>query len=146
MPLLLSIAHHACKFQPPFKFPASAAYDGYWQKTVFILQYQEVLMLYRWLRFFRKLGRETIVLWYACRNPATPKKIKAGALLLGLYLLSPIDLIPDFILLFGWLDDVAILAFLLPLLLRRVPQPALMQANIAADRCLSKWRAGLRKH
>lgn len=99
-------------------------------------------MFYRWRRFFGLLSRDAIVLWYACRNPATPKKIKFGAILTALYLLSPIDLIPDFLLLFGWLDDFAIAAFLVPVLVRRVPPQALQEATAAADRLLSRWRFG----
>jgi uncharacterized membrane protein YkvA (DUF1232 family) len=109
------------------------------------LQVNGGTMFYRWRRFFRLLSRDVIVLWYACRNPATPKKIKLGAILIALYLISPIDLIPDFLLLFGWLDDFAIAAFLVPVLVRRVPESALQQANDATDRLLSRWRFGLGK-
>ncbi|HEV7856218.1 MAG TPA: YkvA family protein [Herminiimonas sp.] len=102
-------------------------------------------MFLRWRRFLKLLSRDAIVLWYACRNPATPKKIKLGAVLLALYVISPIDLIPDFLMVFGWLDDIAVIAFLLPVLVRRIPVPMLNQANLATDRLLSRWRFGIRK-
>jgi uncharacterized membrane protein YkvA (DUF1232 family) len=85
------------------------------------------------------------VLWYACRNPATPKKIKFLALLMALYVISPIDLIPDVFPLFGWLDDIAVIVFLLPVLVRRVPQPMREQAHLATDQFMSRWRFGTRK-
>jgi uncharacterized membrane protein YkvA (DUF1232 family) len=84
------------------------------------------------------------VLWHACRHPAAPKGVRIGALLLVLYLISPIDLIPDTFLLFGWMDDVTLACFLMPVLLRFVPPGVLAEAGAAADRTLSRWRFGLR--
>jgi uncharacterized membrane protein YkvA (DUF1232 family) len=98
------------------------------------------MMFYRLRRLFRLLSRDTVLLWYACRNPATPKAAKLGALLLVMYIVSPIDLIPDTLPVLGWLDDVAVLAFAIPAVLKLVPQPALQQANAATDRLLSRWR------
>jgi uncharacterized membrane protein YkvA (DUF1232 family) len=71
-------------------------------------------------------------LWYACRNQATPLSIKLGALLLALYVISPIDLIPDTLPIIGWIDDVPLLAFGIPWLLRRLPETALLDARQAA--------------
>jgi uncharacterized membrane protein YkvA (DUF1232 family) len=94
-------------------------------------------------RLFRLFSRDAIVLWHACRHPATPKRVRIGALLLVLYLISPIDLIPDTFLLFGWMDDVTLACFLMPVLLRFVPAAARADANAAADRTLSRWRFGV---
>jgi uncharacterized membrane protein YkvA (DUF1232 family) len=102
-------------------------------------------MFLRWRRFLRILSRDVLVLWYACRNPATPKRFKLGAALLLLYMISPFDLIPDMLLLFGWLDDITIFAFVLPVLVRRLPPSVFEQANSSADRWLSRWRFGLHK-
>jgi len=101
-------------------------------------------MLQRLRRLFRLLSRDAVVLWHACRHPDTPRRVRVGALLLVLYLISPIDLIPDTFLLFGWMDDVTLACFLVPVLLRFLPSAVLADANVAADRTLSRWRFGLR--
>ena len=95
-------------------------------------------MFFRLGRLFRTVGREIIVLWYACRNPATPLHLKMAALLLGLYVLSPVDMMPDWFAILGWADDVTLLALGIPALLRLVPGHALQQAHLAADRLLSR--------
>ena len=53
-------------------------------------------------------------LWFALRHPAAPAWLKVGTALVLLYLISPIDLIPDFIPFFGFMDD----AILVPLAIR----------------------------
>ncbi|HWT72091.1 MAG TPA: DUF1232 domain-containing protein [Oxalicibacterium sp.] len=101
-------------------------------------------MLQRLRRLFRLFSRDAVVLWHACRHPGTPKRIRIGALLLVLYLLSPIDLIPDTFLLFGWMDDVTLACFLMPVLIRFLPAAVKADAGAAADRSLSRWGFGLR--
>ena len=62
-----------------------------------------------WL-LLRGAGRELLVLLHALRDPATPLPIKAATVLLGLYLVSPVDAISDLLPVLGWADDVALLA------------------------------------
>ena len=95
-------------------------------------------MFFRLGRLFRTVGREIIVLWYACRNPATPLHLKIAAVLLGLYVISPIDMVPDWLAFLGWADDVTLLAFGIPALLRLMPGHALQQAQLATDRLMSR--------
>jgi uncharacterized membrane protein YkvA (DUF1232 family) len=70
------------------------------------------------MRRLNLLGRllqfrnELFALWQAFLAPGTPLHLKALMLLVPLYLLSPIDLIPDFIPLAGWLDDLVIVPML----------------------------------
>lgn len=101
-------------------------------------------MLQRLRRLFRLFSRDALVLWHACRHPGTPKRIRIGALLLVLYLISPIDLIPDTFLLFGWMDDVTLACFLMPVLIRFLPDTVKVDAGATADRSLSRWGFGLR--
>lgn len=101
-------------------------------------------MFLRLGRLFRTMGREILVLWYACRNPETPAVFKIAALMLGFYVLSPIDVLPDWLALLGLTDDVAILALGVPALLRMMPASVLQQAHAAADRLMSRSRAGSR--
>ena len=79
----------------------------------------------RLLGWARALKREALALWIAARDPRTPLAARAVAGLTAAYVLSPIDLIPDFIPVLGLLDD-AILAPLGILLAIRLTPPALM--------------------
>jgi uncharacterized membrane protein YkvA (DUF1232 family) len=97
-------------------------------------------MLRRLRRLFRLLSRDAVVLWHACRHPGAPWRVRVGALLLALYLISPIDLIPDTFFLLGWMDDVTLVCFLIPVLLRFVPPAVRAEAEAAAERTLSRWR------
>ena len=60
-------------------------------------------------------------LWFALRHPAAPTWLKIGAALIVLYVLSPIDLIPDFIPLLGVMDDVVLVPLAIRFLLKRLP-------------------------
>lgn len=97
-------------------------------------------MFLRMRRLMRLLGRDTVRLWYAFRHPASPLRVKIAAALVALYVLSPIDLIPDALLLFGWIDDVAILAFVIPAILRMMPLQPLQDVGASAERWLTRWR------
>ncbi len=57
----------------------------------------------------RRIKRDAVTLWFACRDPATPWLPKALCWFTVAYALSPIDLIPDFIPVLGYLDDVLLL-------------------------------------
>ena len=64
----------------------------------------------RWLTaakgWARSIKRDVVALWYAARDPRVPWYAKAVAACVVAYALSPIDLIPDFIPVLGYLDDV----------------------------------------
>jgi uncharacterized membrane protein YkvA (DUF1232 family) len=102
-------------------------------------------MFLRLGRLFRAVGRDILVLWYACRNPVTPFRLKLLAILLGLYVFSPIDLVPDWFAVFGLVDDVTLLALGIPVILKFVPETALHDARDAAEGLLSRMRFGLHR-
>lgn len=60
-------------------------------------------------------------LWIALRHPAAPAWLKVGTALIVLYLVSPIDLIPDAIPLLGVVDDLVLIPFAIRWLLSRLP-------------------------
>jgi uncharacterized membrane protein YkvA (DUF1232 family) len=69
----------------------------------------------------RELTRELHALYLACRDPRTPWYARVlAAIVLG-YAFSPIDLIPDFIPIFGYLDDLVLLPLGIWTLLRLIP-------------------------
>jgi uncharacterized membrane protein YkvA (DUF1232 family) len=73
----------------------------------------------------RNLKRDTVALWIAARDPRTPWYAKVAAGAVAAYALSPIDLIPDFVPVLGYLDDLVIVPLGIALVIRLVP-PALM--------------------
>ena len=75
----------------------------------------------------RELKRETYVLYLAVRDPRTPWYARAIAAAVVAYALSPIDLIPDFIPVIGYLDDLIVVPLGIALALKLVP------ANVMAD-------------
>jgi uncharacterized membrane protein YkvA (DUF1232 family) len=60
-------------------------------------------------------------LWAALRHPLAPGWLKLGAALIVLYVVSPIDLIPDFIPGIGFLDDAVLVPLAIRWLLNRLP-------------------------
>jgi uncharacterized membrane protein YkvA (DUF1232 family) len=61
------------------------------------------------------------LVWRLTRDPRVPARNKATLLLVGAYLASPIDLIPDFLAGVGHVDDLIVVAFALDQILNRVP-------------------------
>ena len=61
------------------------------------------------------------LIWRLSRDPRVPARSKASLVLLGGYLVSPVELIPDFIPGVGQLDDIVVAAFVLDQMLNRVP-------------------------
>ncbi len=60
-------------------------------------------------------------LWYALGHPQSPGWLKAGTALVLLYLVSPIDLIPDVVPIFGVVDDLVVVPMAIRWLLNRLP-------------------------
>ena len=81
--------------------------------------------LAQWKETAERLEAQVYAVWLASRHPATPWYAKALALAVAAYSLSPIDLIPDFIPVLGYLDDLLIVPLGVWLVIRLVP-PAVM--------------------
>jgi uncharacterized membrane protein YkvA (DUF1232 family) len=95
-------------------------------------------MLARAKQWARAIKHDVLALWIAARDPRVPWYAKAMAMAVAAYALSPIDLIPDFIPVLGYLDDLVIVPLGILLVLWLVP-PALMaefrlQAAALAER------------
>lgn len=69
----------------------------------------------------RGIKRDVIALWLAARDPRIPLYAKALAAAVAAYALSPIDLIPDFIPILGYLDDLLIVPLGIMLAVRLIP-------------------------
>ncbi len=81
----------------------------------------------------KALKRDVMTLWFAMKHPHTPWHARAFAAILTAYALSPIDLIPDFIPVFGYLDDLIIVPVGVWLLIQIVPNQVLIDARAQAD-------------
>ena len=82
-----------------------------------------------------KLKRQTMVLWFCYQHPQTPWLPKWISVFVVAYALSPIDLIPDFIPVLGYLDDVIILPLGILLAIRLIPAQVLDECQVKA----SEW-------
>ena len=60
-------------------------------------------------------------LWFALRHPLAPTWLKVGTGLIVLYVLSPVDLVPDFVPLIGFVDDLVLVPLAIRFLLKRLP-------------------------
>jgi uncharacterized membrane protein YkvA (DUF1232 family) len=81
----------------------------------------------------RRVQRDAVTLWFAYRHPATPLLAKGLSLLVVAYALSPIDLVPDFIPVLGYVDDALLLPALIWLTVRLVPREVIETSRAQAD-------------
>ncbi|WP_440532143.1 YkvA family protein [Variovorax sp. YR566] len=81
----------------------------------------------------KRIKRDGVTLWFAGKNPRTPWYAKALGVFVVTYALSPIDLIPDFIPVLGYVDDVLLLPVLIWLTIRLLPPEVLAECRSQAD-------------
>ena len=75
------------------------------------------------------LKRESLVVHYAARDPRLPWHVRVLALAVAAYALSPIDLIPDFIPVLGYLDDLVLVPLGIALVVKLTPDNVLADAR-----------------
>jgi len=80
----------------------------------------------------RALKREVLAVYLAAKDPRTPWYAKGLIFLIVAYALSPIDLIPDFIPVLGYLDDLILIPAGIWLAIRMVPPEVLVEARETA--------------
>jgi uncharacterized membrane protein YkvA (DUF1232 family) len=90
----------------------------------------------------RALSRDGHAIFLASRDPRVPLAARLLAIAVAGYALSPIDLIPDFIPLFGYLDDLIIVPLGIWLVVGLIPEQVMLEyraiANAAAQRPSSR--------
>jgi len=89
----------------------------------------------------RSIKRDVVTVYFAARDPQAPWGARLLAALVAAYALSPIDLIPDFIPVLGYLDDLLIVPLGLLLVMRLMPREVLANARIQADAMLARPRS-----
>ncbi len=84
------------------------------------------------------LKQHTLTVYFAARDPRTPWPVRILALLVAAYALSPIDLVPDFIPVVGYLDDLLLVPLGLALVVRLTPIEVLESARERARQASGK--------
>lgn len=87
----------------------------------------------RMVAWAKALRRDALTVWFATRHPGTPRIAKVLAICVAAYALSPIDLIPDFIPILGYLDELILLPGAIWLCLRLLPSDVRHQCRAQAD-------------
>lgn len=87
----------------------------------------------------KQLKKDIPAIFLALRKKQTPWYAKALALLTIGYALSPIDLIPDFIPVLGYLDDVLLLPVMVAATVKLIPKDILAQCRIESEQL---WKDG----
>ena len=96
-----------------------------------------------WKDRVKVLKRETFTLYLACRHPRVPWYAKFLALIVVGYTLSPIDLIPDFIPVVGYLDDLILVPLGIMLVIRLIPADVLAECRQKSEEIVGRaTRAG----
>lgn len=86
-------------------------------------------MFSNWKESARKLKRETLALWLALRDKRTPWYARVVTGLVVAYAFSPIDLIPDFIPVLGYLDDLILVPLGAALAIRLIPKDVMAECR-----------------
>jgi uncharacterized membrane protein YkvA (DUF1232 family) len=103
--------------------PGDAAYGGL----------RATLQMFERLKSWaRSLKRDVHALYLAARDPRVPWYVKALAIGIAAYALSPIDLIPDFIPVLGYLDELIILPLAIMLVVRLIAPEVMAEHRTAA--------------
>lgn len=90
-------------------------------------------------RWAQRVKQDGLMLWFACKHPQTPWLAKAIAAVAVAYALSPIDLIPDFIPVLGYLDEALLLPAMVWLAVKCLPKAV-------KDECQRQAQAWLETH
>ena len=86
----------------------------------------------------RAIKRDVVAIWLAGRDPRLPWPVKLLALVVAGYALSPIDLIPDFIPVLGYLDDVVLVPLGIMLVIQLTPPDLLAEHRAKASEIVER--------
>jgi uncharacterized membrane protein YkvA (DUF1232 family) len=88
------------------------------------------------------LKRDAYAVYLAARNPNTPWYVKALAIVVAAYAFSPIDLIPDFIPILGYLDDLILIPLGIWLVVSLIPEQAMAEYRAKASDVIQRPHDG----
>jgi uncharacterized membrane protein YkvA (DUF1232 family) len=97
-------------------------------------------MLARLSAWAKAVKAELLTLWFATKHPQAPLAAKVIAVIVVAYAFSPIDLIPDFIPVLGYLDDLLIVPLGIWLAFRLMPEAVRIEARAKAEQWIAERR------
>jgi uncharacterized membrane protein YkvA (DUF1232 family) len=95
-------------------------------------------VLARLKRWAAELKAQLVTLWFCLKRPDVPLSAKIVGAVVVAYAFSPIDLIPDFIPVLGYLDDLLLVPLGIYVTIRLIPPPVLAAARLEADAWLAQ--------
>ncbi|MBS7699150.1 MAG: DUF1232 domain-containing protein [Chelatococcus sp.] len=102
------------------------------------------MLILRAKQWARIIKQDVLALWIASLDGRTPWYAKVAAGAVAAYALSPIDLIPDFIPVLGYLDDLIIVPLGILLVVKLIPAPLMAEYRAAAaERSRHASRGGM---
>jgi len=90
-------------------------------------------MIDRLMTWAKQLKRKVFVLYFAYKDNRTPWYAKIFAICVVAYAFSPIDLIPDFIPILGYLDDVILIPLGVAVALKMIPNAVIQESTVRAE-------------
>lgn len=106
-------------------------------EVVFCVQ---VLSMHTWKQRVRQLKQETYAIYLACKDPRVPWYARVFAGFVVAYAFSPIDLIPDFIPILGYLDDLVLVPLGIILVLKMIPPAVLVECRQKAEAVIGEGK------
>ncbi|EEY90011.1 MULTISPECIES: YkvA family protein [Acinetobacter] len=104
-------------------------------------------MYQRIKQWAKSIKKDILVVWLIAKDKRTPNSVKFLALIIAAYAFSPIDLIPDFIPVLGYLDDIIIVPLGILLVIKLTPQNIVDDCRILGEtlveRPINRWAAGI---
>lgn len=99
---------------------------------------RELTLLTKMKKRAKELKKQVFALYLAYRKKETPFLAKVFTVIIVAYALSPLDLIPDFIPILGYLDDLILIPAGIALALKLIPDEIIAQCNKEAEETFSK--------
>jgi len=88
----------------------------------------------------RRLRADTFALYLAARHPETPWYAKLFVAGVVAYAFSPIDLIPDFVPVLGYLDDLILIPMGVAIAVKMIPDPVLIECRARAKEIIANGK------
>ena len=88
--------------------------------------------MHRWREQAGRIERDALTLYFASRDPRTPLYVRVLAAGMAAYVLSPIDLIPDFVPVLGLVDELILVPAGVAVVVRLLPDEVVTDARIRA--------------
>jgi uncharacterized membrane protein YkvA (DUF1232 family) len=88
----------------------------------------------------RHLKADTLAVYFAARDPRTPWYAKLLVAGIVAYAFSPIDLIPDFVPVLGYLDDLILIPMGIALAIKLIPKSVLAECRVRAQESIQRTK------